>query len=242
MSVYIPYRKGRAVFVGTYSITSPSGKVYIGQSWSILTRWRAYQYQNGIQRQRKLCHSLQKYGPSAHQFKILDWFSAGCTQEDLDRREQYWIDFYRASGVELLNLREGGSRGKPSLESIRKGVATRHANGSYAASKELRLKRSAHFLGKKQSPSTIAKRIASKKGQRRPDLALRNTHRVRTEEEKLKQSIARKEWWEKNKDKPRNKPRKYTRSTENCRQISEIKKQYWAAKRAEREASQCVLF
>lgn len=222
--------------VGIYKITSPSGKVYVGQSWDILKRWKQYEQQNGIQNQRKLVHSLKKYGFAAHKFEILDWYSAGCNQTVLDRREQLWMDLHRELGLELLNIREAGSRGKQSDETIRRAVATRHSKGSYTASPEAKERCRAQFLGKKQSAATIAKRAATQKGQSRPAIALFNQQRIRTEAEREKQSKSRKAWWAANRDTPRRKPRPYTRSEESRQKYSEIKKAWWAERKRKEQA------
>lgn len=236
MSVEIPMRGSRAIFVGIYSLTSPSGKVYIGQSWDVLKRWTQYRTPSGIRSQPKLQHSLQKHGGANHQFKILSWYSAGCDQPTLNSREQSWIDHYRGLGVELLNTKEGGSRGKPSLDTIRKGVETRRANGSYIASLELRAKRSVVALGRRRSKDSIAKGASAQKGQSRPHMTAWNKNRVRTAEEKQKQSDARKLWWATNRDRPRRKACGYKRSEESRRKYSENKRAWWAAKKAQESA------
>jgi group I intron endonuclease len=54
---------------GIYSITSPSGKVYIGSSKHILKRWWYYRKVKCV-KQIKLFNSLKKYGTENHVFKI----------------------------------------------------------------------------------------------------------------------------------------------------------------------------
>ena len=101
--------------VGIYKITSPSGKVYIGQSWDIQKRWSDYK---GMQSnsQRKLEYSLSKYGIQSHVFEVIHELPVDVEQEVLDRYEQLYMDAYRDGGVELLNIREGGSNGKLNQE------------------------------------------------------------------------------------------------------------------------------
>jgi len=58
--------------IGIYKITSPSGKVYIGQSIDIELRFK--QYSNILKSigQRKLYYSFKKYGINSHKFEILE--------------------------------------------------------------------------------------------------------------------------------------------------------------------------
>lgn len=75
--------------VGIYKITSPSGKVYIGQSTCIAKRWRYYKY-NNCKGQTKLLNSLVKHGSSFHTFEVLEV----CNKSNLNFRERYWQEFY----------------------------------------------------------------------------------------------------------------------------------------------------
>lgn len=91
-----------------YKITSPSGKVYIGQTWDLGHRYRA-----GISKnQLLLFRSYEKHGEAAHQCEIIMQFDATATQQDLDEWEIYYMKKHQLEGVELLNIRDGGSRGK----------------------------------------------------------------------------------------------------------------------------------
>ena len=71
--------------IGIYKITSPSGKVYIGQSVNINLRIKYYSSLSCIN-QPKLYNSLQKYGWNNHIFEIIE----ECNIEQLDKRETYW--------------------------------------------------------------------------------------------------------------------------------------------------------
>lgn len=101
--------------IGIYKITSPSGKVYIGQSWDIKKRWYAYKSDSG-KGQRHLYNSLKKYGSRNHFYEILTELPKDVTQDILNNYEAYYINQYREVGYELLNLKEGGSNGKHSAE------------------------------------------------------------------------------------------------------------------------------
>jgi len=105
--------------VGIYKITSPSGRIYIGQSWDIEKRWSDYKVKRSNS-QRKLEHSLLKYGIENHIFEVIHELPADVEQEILDRYEQLYMDAYRDGGVELLNIREAGSKGKLNQETKNK--------------------------------------------------------------------------------------------------------------------------
>lgn len=93
---------------GIYKITSPSGKIYIGQSANMDRRLREYKYRNN-KTQRRLSNSIKKYGWKNHIFEIIE----ECSEEDLNCRERYWQDFYDVLGENGLNcvLQEcGGER------------------------------------------------------------------------------------------------------------------------------------
>lgn len=56
---------------GVYKITSPTGKVYIGQSKNIHKRWNSYKSMSkGNIRQPKLINSFKKYGVPHHVFEV----------------------------------------------------------------------------------------------------------------------------------------------------------------------------
>jgi group I intron endonuclease len=73
---------------GIYKITSPSGRVYIGQSVDIRTRW--WSYKKVRKSQRKLYNSFCKYGIENHIFEIIE----ECDEEYLTKKELYWQKHY----------------------------------------------------------------------------------------------------------------------------------------------------
>ena len=48
--------------IGIYKITSPTNKIYIGQSTNIENRWNDYYKMIRCKRQTRLYNSLKKYG------------------------------------------------------------------------------------------------------------------------------------------------------------------------------------
>ena len=101
--------------IGIYKITSPSGKVYIGQSWDIDRRWSQYEQTFGIG-QQKLYNSIIKYGVKSHIFDIICELPKDVTQEVLDKYECVYWEFYKNCSFQLLNIRTPGKGGKHSEE------------------------------------------------------------------------------------------------------------------------------
>lgn len=112
---------------GIYKITSPSGKIYIGQSVDIEKRW-AYYKTKKTNVQPKLQNSFNKYGVASHLFEILEL----CSESMLNERERYWQDFYNVLAEGLnLKLTPADEMGRLSPTTIEKRQATRQQNGGY---------------------------------------------------------------------------------------------------------------
>lgn len=77
------------IICGIYKITSPSGRIYVGESKDICRRWRAYKRLN-CKDQNGIYNSFLKYGVENHTFEIIE----ECAFDDLKCRERYWQDFY----------------------------------------------------------------------------------------------------------------------------------------------------
>lgn len=84
--------------IGIYKITSPSGKVYIGQSIDIERRHR--QYKRGkLGTQFRLDRSFKKYGFNKHKITIL----IQCEEHELNEYEFYYQNLYECIGPNGLN-------------------------------------------------------------------------------------------------------------------------------------------
>ncbi len=119
--------------IGIYKITSPSGKVYIGQSINIEKRLIKYRNLH-CKEQTYLYNSLKKYGFDEHLFEVI----IECQQEELNNLEIFYIDLYKSFNSKFgLNLREGGKGGKMSEETKQK--------------LSILMKGKKHALGKKHS-------------------------------------------------------------------------------------------
>lgn len=117
---------------GIYKITSPTGKVYIGQSVDIAKRFWYYRSLN-CKAQRKLYHSLQKHGVKNHVFEVLET----CEVSNLDAMELLYINQYASFNTDNgLNLKEGGNGSRPSIET--KLVQSELKKAFYRDNKEAR--------------------------------------------------------------------------------------------------------
>ena len=76
--------------IGIYKITSPSNKVYIGQSINIDRRFKNYKSISQTKGQVMLHNSFKKYGVNNHTFEVVE----ECSVELLNERERYYQDFY----------------------------------------------------------------------------------------------------------------------------------------------------
>jgi group I intron endonuclease len=81
--------------IGIYKITSPTNRIYIGQSVNIEKRFKSYQRDSSTQ--IRLNRSFIKYGIKNHKFEVIE----ECSIDLLNERERYWQDFYNVLQVGL---------------------------------------------------------------------------------------------------------------------------------------------
>lgn len=174
--------------VGIYKITSPSNKVYIGQSVDINRRWRNHRESISCKSRRsKLKSSFQKYGFDNHRFEVLQ----ECLEEKLNELEKYYVDLFQTfNSKHGLNLKDGGRAGKLSVESIAKmalsltgkmkSEETKAKHRLYRPTEEQKRKISLAQIGRKLSQETKDK------------IALAHTGRKLSDERKIKCSLGRK--------------------------------------------------
>lgn len=128
--------------IGIYKITSPSNKVYIGQSIRLKERIIEYKKQKNCNGQPKLFNSFLKYGIENHKIEIVE----ECSIDLLNTRERYWQDYY---------------------DVLKKGLnclLTKTDILPRVVSEETKQKLSKAKKGKKQNIEHINKRVISKKG------------------------------------------------------------------------------
>jgi group I intron endonuclease len=80
---------------GIYKWTSPSGKSYIGQAINLKKRWREFRRPSNIYYTSKgsaIDNARAKYPnyDNQWQYEILEY----CKEEELDKKETYYIDYY----------------------------------------------------------------------------------------------------------------------------------------------------
>ena len=97
--------------VGIYLITSPSGRVYIGQSRNLKRRVKDYR-NLANNKQPLLFNSFNKYGFVSHEIKMIHELPEDVSQEVLNKYEAYYLDTYRNADFKMMNVREAGSNGK----------------------------------------------------------------------------------------------------------------------------------
>ena len=108
--------------IGIYKITSPSNKVYIGQSINIERRFKNYRSISQTRGQVMLHNSFKKHGVNNHSFEIVE----ECSVELLNERERYYQDFYDVlnGGLNCMLTDTKDSikvYSKESIEKIRQG-------------------------------------------------------------------------------------------------------------------------
>ena len=128
---------------GIYKITSPSNKIYIGQSRDINKRIQSYIKGYKLKAQPKLYNSINKYTWENHTFEIIE----ECEFNELNNRERYWQEYYNSieQGLncfytkteekpllfskEMRNNMSKGQKGK--ISSIRKKVYQFNLQGNF---------------------------------------------------------------------------------------------------------------
>jgi len=145
--------------IGIYKITSPSGKVYIGQSVDVKRRLREYKKLN-CKKQIKLYHSLLKYGFENHKVEIV----CECLIEELNEKERHYQDLFNCveKGLNCTLTGTKDKSGRLSLEHRKK-----ISEGCKNPSLETRLKMSKGQLGSKKSPESVLKTANGLRGQKR---------------------------------------------------------------------------
>lgn len=123
--------------IGIYKITSPSGKVYIGQSINIKKRFAYYKHlTKSLKKQLLLYNSFFKYGVENHKFEIIHELPKDIDQEILNQYEiLYWKQHIYCE-FKMLNIREaGGAKGKIAEETkIKMSIANKGKGGKISFS------------------------------------------------------------------------------------------------------------
>ena len=109
----------KEIVCGIYKITSPTGRVYIGQSVDINHRFGSYikMYVKN-EGQVKLYRSFLKHGVENHSFEIIE----ECSEEELNCRERFWQDDFDVlnGGLNCRLTKTEDKSGKVSNETLSK--------------------------------------------------------------------------------------------------------------------------
>ena len=98
------------IICGIYKITSPSDRIYIGQSRDIYDRWENYKRYRA-KSQLRLHRSLVKYGWENHVFEIIEQ----CEKEVLSTQERYWQEYYDVLSSSGMNCKYEHIDGKKQI-------------------------------------------------------------------------------------------------------------------------------
>jgi group I intron endonuclease len=123
--------------IGIYKITSPTNRIYIGQSWNIKERVRSYEKIN-CKDQTNLYNSLNKYGWEAHKFEVVHELPADVTQKVMNAYEIFYWQQHKDCKFKMLNIREPGSNGKLSKETKIK-IGKKSKGNTYVLGKRWKL-------------------------------------------------------------------------------------------------------
>lgn len=135
---------------GIYKITSPSGKVYIGQSVNIEKRFKQYKCLYNSRNQKALHYSFLKHGVENHIFEVIE----ECNINSLNERERFWQDFYNVikKGLNCKTTTTKSKSGKLSESTLLK--MSKSLKGRII-SPEQRIKLSIAGRGRKNSQKSI---------------------------------------------------------------------------------------
>lgn len=91
--------------VGIYKITSPVGKIYIGQSRNVRARLNCHKSRAKLGLHKsKLYSSINKYGFENHTIEIVHELPTDVSAETLSIYERLYIDLYLGVQKETLNI------------------------------------------------------------------------------------------------------------------------------------------
>lgn len=139
---------------GIYKITSPTGKIYIGQSIDIDDRFKSYSKLQNCKNQTRLFNSFKKHGIDSHTFEVIEI----CKIELLNERERFFQNKFNTIGRNGLNCKlqsVHGKSGKLSSETISKIKEKVSKQKRKPHSEETKKKISDSHKGKKLSESHI---------------------------------------------------------------------------------------
>lgn len=115
------------IIAGIYKIESPSGKIYIGQSYNIYDRWNMHRWYAKKGFDYFIYRSFHKYGIDSHKFTVVHELPIDVSNEVITRYEQIYMDAYRECGSIMLNMTTaaGTTKGRKHTDEARKKMSKR---------------------------------------------------------------------------------------------------------------------
>lgn len=140
-----------------YKLTSPNGKIYIGQTIDIERRFKEYR-RHKSRKKCKIINSLNRYGWENFKKDIL--FKGDCTIGFLNNLEIYYIKKYD-SVISGLNHQLGGKNGLHSQETK---IKMSESAKILCSNKEYTKNRNSHWVGRKHKEESKRKMSIKRKG------------------------------------------------------------------------------
>ncbi len=144
------------IIIGIYKITSPIGRIYVGQSFGINGRWKTY-FKLRCKKQPELYDSLLEYGVENHTFEIIHVIEK-CEltkleiKLELNRLEVYYIKLFDSFNTPHgLNLTSGGGSKKIVSDETRKRLRESHL-GQVAWNKGIKLPEHSERMSGENNP------------------------------------------------------------------------------------------
>lgn len=158
-----------------YKITSPSNKIYIGQTRNFIKRVSEYRCKSA-KGQPYLYNSIKKYGFQSHKIEIICELPNDVDQSIVNEYEKLYHSAFVLAGFKTMNSRECGSNGKMSkaaIEKIRQARIGRkmsqHTKDKIRKHNLSVGKRPPNHLGMKRSQETKQKMSIVRYGEKRSD-------------------------------------------------------------------------
>lgn len=139
---------------GIYKITSPTGKIYIGESYDLNIRCKRYLNPNKIKGQKAIYNSILKYGYESHKIKILEL----CDESVLLERERFYQEYFNSVENGLNCFYTGTKDKKKKYSEETKKIMSEKSSGKNNS-----------FYGKKHTDESLKRMSDSSKGINNPN-------------------------------------------------------------------------